>query len=202
MFIVCAVSQKIEGPVQAVVLLWNRIKTDPRIRQVVDCSYELGDQRTHHHELPWNITENISLDLVGRTILAGPPRKPNKMSDELWAFLTKILVRSEIRISVEEAVREPIFASYQFMTYDSVGKRLQETSSTAMSTWSASEKYLENTVSTVNTLARPPAYYTTRLRGQVRARLSKSIGARGTSVSRTLHMLRKRKTTTNGRRGE
>lgn len=76
----------------------------------------------HSHELPWNITENISLNLVGRTILTETPRKPNKMSDELWAFLTKILVRSEIRISVEEAMREPIFANYQFMTYDSVGK--------------------------------------------------------------------------------
>ncbi|GMH76725.1 hypothetical protein TL16_g07176 [Triparma laevis f. inornata] len=37
-----SVSQTIEGPVKQVVLLWNRIKADPRVKEIVDSSYNLG----------------------------------------------------------------------------------------------------------------------------------------------------------------
>ncbi|GMH53282.1 hypothetical protein TL16_g10182 [Triparma laevis f. inornata] len=78
----------------------------------------------HSHELPWDIDEHMSLDMVGSTILIDPPRKPDRMSNALWALLRKIFVRSDERITVEEAMREPIFANYQFTVYSEAGKMM------------------------------------------------------------------------------
>ncbi|GMH55125.1 hypothetical protein TrST_g2855 [Triparma strigata] len=75
----------------------------------------------HSTELPWKINENMTVEEVGRTILKNPPKKPSAISDTLWALLSKIFVRSEDRISLEEAIKDPIFGSYKFIMHGEDG---------------------------------------------------------------------------------
>ncbi|GMH48785.1 hypothetical protein TL16_g00371 [Triparma laevis f. inornata] len=79
----------------------------------------------HSSVLPWNVNEHMTLDQVGRTIIGNPPQKPKAMSHRLWSLLSKMLRgKPEDRISVEEAMDDPIFASFTFMTHDEDGQMI------------------------------------------------------------------------------
>ena len=75
----------------------------------------------HSPELPWKVNERMTVEEIGRTIVKNPPKKPGAVSDTLWALLSKIFVRGEDRISLEEAIKEPIFGSYKFITHGEDG---------------------------------------------------------------------------------
>ncbi|GMI12183.1 hypothetical protein TrVE_jg9851 [Triparma verrucosa] len=74
----------------------------------------------HSSRLPWNVSTNMSIDEIGMTILIRPAVKPRTMNDELWRFLNGIFMNSQQRISLEEAIEDPIFTGFTFGRHDEV----------------------------------------------------------------------------------
>ena len=74
----------------------------------------------HSSRLPWNVSTNMSIDEIGTTILTNPAVKPPTMNDELWRFLSRIFINSGQRISLEEAIEDPIFTGFTFGRHDEV----------------------------------------------------------------------------------
>ena len=78
----------------------------------------------HSPKLPWKLNERMPADAVGRTIIKNKPTRPLDMSDALWGFLCKIFVPKVDRITVEEAMEDPLFSSFTFTQTTSDGKKL------------------------------------------------------------------------------
>ena len=95
--------------------------TAPETYQRLEYSYEtdlwavgIMAYELHGPHFPWSIDKSMTPEEVGRTIMASRPTRPQGMSETLWRFLSRILVAKDLRISLEEAMDDPLFASFRF----------------------------------------------------------------------------------------
>ena len=62
--------------------------------------------------LPWDIRSGMSGPQILKILEETEPEKPTGMQDDLWQFLAKIFVDKNSRMTVEEAIRDPIFSKW------------------------------------------------------------------------------------------